>query len=112
MANKRIKLNNGEWCDDTTNEEYKKIAKLNQDLKPFMKDAINAQIRYNDFKEMFFEPDDPNRWGDWWGEWKSRKFDEIDGLFFQTEEAVKEAYYESKTMKFRYEAYLLELQTD
>jgi hypothetical protein len=101
MANKRVKL---EW------KEVEGVARLNQQLKPYMKEAIDAQIRYNDFKEMLLYPNEPNGWTDWWGEWKSRKYDEIDGLYFQTEEAVKEAYNESRVMKFKYEEWIRELQ--
>mgnify|MGYP003635506945 CR=1 FL=1 len=102
-------------------EEWKEVegvARLNQQLKPYMKEAIDAQIRYNDFKEMFVPskvtlllyPNEPNGWTDWWGKWKSRKYDEIDGLYFQTEEAVTEAYKESRVMRFKYEDWIRELQ--
>lgn len=96
MENKRIRLNNGEWSNDVKNKEYQEIIKLNLHLKSFMKEVLYVELEYKEFRELMDYPDDPNNHRDWWGKVKLQKINEIDGLFYPTEEAVRKAYEEAK----------------
>tara|TARA_B100000768_G_C11128975_1_gene310912 strand:+ start:378 stop:746 length:369 start_codon:yes stop_codon:yes gene_type:complete len=96
MENKRVKLNNGEWSNDVKNKEYQKVIELNENLKDFMKEVLEVELRYKEFCELMDYPDDPNNYRDWWGEVRQERRYEIDGLFYPTEEAVRKAYEVSK----------------
>ena len=92
MENKYIKLNNGEWTNDDKNKEYQEVMELNKNLKDFMKEALEVELRYKEFRELMDYPDDPNSHRDWWGEVRRERSYEIDGLFYPTEEAVRKVY--------------------
>ncbi len=96
MENKRVKLNNGEWSNDVMNKEYQQIIELNKNLKDFMKEALEVELRYKEFCELMEYPNDPNNHCDWWGDVIQERSYEIDGLFYPTEEAVIEAYEKAK----------------
>ena len=95
MENKYIRLNNGEWSNDVNNKEYQKVIELNKNLKDFMKEVLEVELRYKEFREIMDYPDDPNH-RDWWGKVRQERSYEIDRLFYPTEEAVREAYEEAK----------------
>ncbi len=96
MENKRVKLNNGEWTNDDKNKEYQKVMELNKNLKDFMKEVLEVELRYKEFRELMDYPDDPDNHRDWWGEVIQERCYEIDGLFYPSEEAVRKAYEEAK----------------
>ena len=102
MENKRVKLNNGEWSNDDKNKEYQEIIKLNLQLKSFMKEVLEVELRYKEFQELMEYPDDPNSHIDWWGKVRLQKIYEIDGLFYPTEEAIRKAYEEAKAEMFMF----------
>jgi len=103
MENKRIKLNSGEWCNDDKNKEYQEIIELNLYLKNFMKETLEVELRYKEFRELMDYPNDVNNHTDWWGQVRTQRNNEIDGLFYSSKEAVTKAYEETKSEMFMFE---------
>jgi hypothetical protein len=99
MINTYVKLNNGEWSNDVNNKDYKKVIELNKNLKEFMKEVLEIELQYKEFCEML---DPPKIATPFWTIIRKRRSDEIDRLFYPTEEAVKKAYEDAKSEMYMF----------
>ena len=95
-----VKLNNGEWTDDVNDKGYKEIVKLNTELKNFMKEVLEIELRYKEFCEMLNPPKIATPF---WTIVRKRRSDQIDKLFFPTEEAVRQAYKDANSEMYMFE---------